>query len=91
MIAPHGGTLVNRIVTGKERDKFKFKVPTLRNIELTQPYFHDGSIGEVEEAVNVMAKYQLGRYLSEDEVQKIVKFLYTLTGEYEGEPLDQMK
>ena len=78
-------------VTGRERDKFKFKVPTLRNIALTQPYFHDGTVETLEEAVNVMAKYQLGRYLSEDEVQKIVKFLHTLTGEYEGEPLDQIK
>ena len=78
-------------VTGRERDKFKFKVPTLRNIALTQPYFHDGTVETLEEAVNVMAKYQLGRYLSEDEVQKIVKFLHTLTGEYEGEALDQMQ
>ena len=77
-------------VTGRERDKFKFKVPTLRNVALTQPYFHDGTVKTLEEAVNVMAKYQLGRYLSEDDVQKIVKFLKTLTGEYEGVPLDKM-
>ena len=68
-------------VTGDERDRFRFKVPSLRNIELTAPYFHDGSAAELRDAVNVMARYQLGRRLPEADVQLIVAFLRTLTGE----------
>ncbi|MCG9729354.1 cytochrome-c peroxidase [Shewanella sp. Isolate13] len=68
-------------VTGKEADKFVFKVPTLRNIELTYPYFHDGSVWELEEAVNTMADIQLGQKLSDKEVKEMVAFLNTLTGE----------
>lgn len=68
-------------VTKRERDKYFFKVPTLRNIEHTAPYFHDGSAKTLEDAVKVMASYQLGRYLSEDELNKIVAFLHTLSGE----------
>ncbi|GIU36820.1 cytochrome-c peroxidase [Shewanella schlegeliana] len=68
-------------VTGKEADKFVFKVPTLRNIELTYPYFHDGSVWELEEAVNTMADIQLGQKLSDNEVKEMVAFLNSLTGE----------
>ncbi len=68
-------------VTGKDADRFKFKVPTLRNVELTYPYFHDGAYWKLEEAVDVMARLQLGRKLSDDEVGKITAFLKTLTGE----------
>lgn len=68
-------------VTQKEVDKFVFKVPTLRNIELTAPYFHDASTWHLNEAVTVMAEYQLGMKLSDDETVKIVAFLKTLTGE----------
>ncbi len=67
-------------VTKKEKDKFFFKVPTLRNIALTSPYFHDGDVLDLTEAVKVMAKYQLGRKLKEEEVASIVAFLKTLTG-----------
>ena len=74
-------------VTGKERDKYKFKVPGLRNVEHTAPYFHDGSADELSEAVQVMAKYQLGKDLPQNDVDAIVKFLLTLSGEYEGAPL----
>ncbi len=74
-------------VTGNEEDRYKFKVPSLRNVELTAPYFHDGSAETLEEAVQVMSKYQLGLQLSQDEVDKIVLYLKTLTGEYEGQPL----
>lgn len=70
-------------VTGKERDKFKFKVPTLRNISKTAPYFHDGSAATLEDAVQVMTRYQLGHDLEADEVASIVGFLRTLDGEYE--------
>src|SRR5690606_7275588 len=68
-------------LTGKDADRFKFKVPTLRNVELTYPYFHDGAYWKLEEAVDVMARLQLGRQLSADEVGKVTAFLKTLTGE----------
>jgi len=68
-------------VTGKEADKYVFKVPTLRNIELTYPYFHDGATWTLEEAVNTMADIQLGQQLSEKETVEMVAFLKSLTGE----------
>ncbi|QBF83860.1 cytochrome-c peroxidase [Shewanella maritima] len=70
-----------KAVTGLEADKFVFKVPTLRNIELTYPYFHDGSVWTLEEAVNTMADIQLGQALTEQETKQMVEFLKTLTGE----------
>jgi cytochrome c peroxidase len=68
-------------VTGVDADRFNFKVPTLRNVELTYPYFHDGEAETLEEAVDVMGRLQLGRKYSEEEVSQIVAFLKTLTGE----------
>lgn len=68
-------------VTGIESDKHKFKVPSLRNVELTAPYFHDGSAKTLEDAVSVMTRYQLGVTLREEKIALIVKFLKTLTGE----------
>ncbi|GIU44559.1 cytochrome b6 [Shewanella algidipiscicola] len=68
-------------VTGNEADKYVFKVPTLRNIELTYPYFHDGSVWTLEEAVDTMADIQLGQKLSDAEINQMVAFLKTLTGE----------
>lgn len=67
-------------VTGVESDKFVFKVPLLRNIELTAPYFHDASTWDLREAVRTMGEYQLGLKLSEKEIDRIVAFLKTLTG-----------
>lgn len=67
-------------VTGKDEDRFKFKVPTLRNVELTYPYFHDGEARTLTEAVDVMGQLQLGRTFTEEENAKIVAFLKTLTG-----------
>ena len=72
-------------VTGQESDRYKFKVPSLRNVARTAPYFHDGSAETLEEAVSAMAKYQLGRELAADDVHRIVQFLRTLDGEYTGE------
>ena len=72
------------LVTNKESDRFVFKVPGLRNVELTAPYFHDGSQEQLEGAVSVMMKYQLGRISKENDVNLIVKFLKTLTGHYPG-------
>jgi cytochrome c peroxidase len=66
-------------VTKEEDDKFKFKVPMLRNIAITGPYFHDGSIASLEEAVKKMAHHQLDKQLTDTEVKQIVAFLKTLT------------
>lgn len=74
-------------VTGDVADKFTFKVPSLRNVARTAPYFHDGSAQTLEQAVGVMAKYQLGRPLPPQDLKQMVEFLGTLTGEYEGKPL----
>jgi len=68
-------------VTGKAADKNFFKVPALRNIELTYPYFHDGSVWSLEEATNTMSDIQLGQKLSPKEVTQMVDFLKSLTGE----------
>src|SRR5690554_2435230 len=68
-------------VTGKDADRFTFKVPTLRNVELTYPYFHDGAYWTLEEATDVMARLQLGRKLDEQEIDNVVAFLKTLTGD----------
>lgn len=73
--------------TQQERDRHRFKVPGLRNVELTWPYYHDGTRATLEEAVRDMGVYQSGVELTDDEVAKIVAFLKTLTGEYQGKPL----
>lgn len=67
-------------LTGKDADRMKFKVPTLRNVEMTYPYFHDGEADTLEKAVDIMGKLQVGRAYTPDEVSKIVAFLKTLTG-----------
>ncbi|QOP44530.1 c-type cytochrome [Sulfurimonas sediminis] len=67
-------------VTKKEGDKYVFKVPQLRNIAMTSPYFHDGSVTSLKEAVKIMAKVQLGVDLSQEETQSIYLFLESLTG-----------
>ncbi len=76
-------------VTGDDWDKHVFKVPSLRNVALTAPYFHDGHAETLDEAVDVMAKYQLGRNLNIEERNAIVAFLKTLTGEYKGKSLNE--
>ncbi len=67
-------------VTGNERDRFKFKVPSLRNVALTAPYLHDGRAATLEQAVTIMARYQLGVELQSEETRLLVAFLRTLTG-----------
>ena len=74
-------------VTREERDRHLFKVPTLRNVALTAPYFHDGSKKTLLGAVDAMATFQLGTPLGEGEAQDVVAFLKTLTGEYKGKRL----
>jgi cytochrome c peroxidase len=68
-------------VTKQESDRHVFRVPSLRNVALTAPYFHDGSTKSLNEAVAKMAKYQLGRNLEVSDVNAIVAFLISLTGE----------
>ena len=66
--------------SGKESDKFIFKVPSLRNVEKTAPYFHDGSVNKLEDAIQVMGMTQLGRELTNAELENITAFLKSLTG-----------
>jgi cytochrome c peroxidase len=68
-------------VTKQDADKFVFKVPSLRNIEKTAPYYHDGSVATLETGVKTMAEYQLGKQLTDEEVASIVTWLKSLTGE----------
>jgi len=70
-----------------DADMHKFKVPTLRNVAKTFPYFHDGSTSDLKEAVRVMGRYQSGEPLSPDDCAALAAFLETLTGEYQGKPL----
>ena len=73
--------------TKEERDRHRFKVPGLRNLELTWPYYHDGTRATMEEAVRDMALYQCDTKLNEGEINDIVAFLRTLTGEFQGRKL----
>ncbi|PSU45809.1 cytochrome-c peroxidase [Photobacterium frigidiphilum] len=73
--------------TGDTNDLHRFKVPTLRNIALTAPYFHDGSAITLEDAVDKMALYQVGVQLSKSDINKITAYLHTLNGEYDGQLL----
>lgn len=73
--------------TGIERDRYRFKTPTLRNVALTWPYYHDGSVATLEEAVAMMSQYQVGHIMPESDVQKVKEFLDAQTGRYEGKTL----
>jgi cytochrome c peroxidase len=74
-------------VTGREEDRHVFKVPSLRNVAVTAPYFHDGSAKTLDDAVDAMFKYQLGRTPSALDTSLIIQFLKTLTGQLAGKPL----
>lgn len=79
---------VGRIaVTGKKTDLHKFRVPSLRLAAITPPYFHDGSIPTLESAIDVMARYQLGRSIPTQDRGLIIEFLVSLVGTYKGEQL----
>jgi len=67
-------------ITQKEEDKYVFKVPSLRNVELTAPYMHDGRAKSLYDAVKLMSQYQLGRSISEKDMEALVAFLKSLTG-----------
>jgi cytochrome c peroxidase len=75
-------------VSHQEVDRHKFKVPTLRNIAQTAPYFHDGTVTTLADAVKKMARFQAGQALTESEIQDLTAFLETLTGEYNGKPVE---
>jgi cytochrome c peroxidase len=77
-------------VTGDEADRMRFKVPTLRNVELTYPYFHDGAASTLADAVGVMGRVQLGREFTSEEKAQVVAFLRTLTGTQPSFPLPQL-
>lgn len=77
-------------VTGKDADRFNFKVPTLRNIEMTYPYFHDGEAKTLSQAVEIMGRIQLGRNFSKEENADIVAFLKSLTGDQPSFKLPQL-
>jgi cytochrome c peroxidase len=68
-------------VTGNDADAMMFKVPSLRNVAMTGPYFHDGSVATLPQAVKLMAYHQLGKELKPAEINSIVAFLESLTGE----------
>jgi cytochrome c peroxidase len=74
------------LVTGEEGDQHVFKVPSLRNVAITAPYFHDGTAKTLDEAVDVMFRYQLGRVASKEDKTAIVNFLNTLTGDFKQTP-----
>jgi cytochrome c peroxidase len=75
--------------THRESDRFVFKVPILRNVTVTQPYFHDASAKDLKQAVLVMARYQTEDGLDDQEANRVVAFLKSLTGTYRGQSLDR--
>ena len=77
-------------VTKKDGDKNFWRVPTLRNVALTSPYFHNGAVTDLPEAVRIMGKTQLGKVLTKDEINSIVAFLETLTGEFPKQEMPQL-
>ena len=76
-------------ITKAEEDKYVFKVPSLRNVAKTAPYLHDGSIATLEEMVPLMARHQLGKTVSDEQIADIVAFLNTLTGELPAEYIEK--
>ena len=85
---PNQKDLGRYAVTKAAKDKMMFKTPSLRNIAMTAPYYHDGSVKTLEEAVSLMAEYQNGKKLAPAETASIVAFLKTLTGEL---PMDYIR
>ena len=74
-------------VTENDLDRHVFKVPSLRNVALTAPYFHDGNARTLDQAIKYMGKYQLGVDIPQGDVDLIMRFLRSLNGEYNGKPL----
>jgi len=78
-------------ITGKPDDLHRFKVPSLRLVVLTAPYFHNGSEQSLHETIHTMGEYQLGKHIPDSDVHAIIAFLYTLPGEYQGQTLEPKK
>ncbi|MEI2387501.1 cytochrome c peroxidase [Breoghania sp. JC706] len=76
--------------TGISQDRPVFRVPVLRNVAQTAPYFHDGSAETLAEAISIMARFQLGREISDGDIAAIEAFLRSLTGLYRGKPVGDM-
>ncbi len=77
-------------VTGNKADAHMFRIPTLRNIALTAPYFHNGRVNDLKTAVKVMAKTQLNTDLQDEQVAQIVAFLDSLTGEFPAQSMPRL-
>lgn len=75
-----GDNLGRYAVTQREKDKYVFKVPTLRNVARTAPYLHDGSAQTLHEVIKIVATYQLGEEFNDDEIDDLVSFLKSLSG-----------
>jgi len=71
-------------------DKHEWKVPTLRNIALTAPYFHNGKVDTLEEAIQVMARTQLDKKLNHTQVEELAAFLNALSGEFPAQPMPRL-
>jgi cytochrome c peroxidase len=76
------GDIGRLAVTGRDEDRYVFRVAPLRNVALTAPYFHDGSAASLHEAISIMGSSQLGRRFTPDEVGSLVAFMESLTGEF---------
>lgn len=74
-------------VTKDENDRHKFKTPTLRNVAITAPYLHDGTVASLEDAIRYMHEFQVGKNVNDQDMKKLVAFLNSLTGTYEGKLL----
>lgn len=76
-------------ISADENDRYVFRVPGLRLVTLTAPYFHDGSVKTLQQAIKIMAKHQLGRSISDKHTNDIIAFLKTLPGDYQGQALNK--
>ena len=77
--------------TKEDKDRHFFKVPILRNIEVTYPYFHDGTAETLNDAIDNMAVHQLNIRLTEAQIADVEQFLLALTGQYKGVPLTEIE
>ena len=83
---PSNADLGRYLVTHDDADRYVFKVPSLRNVARTAPYFHDGTAKTLNEALDVMFRYQLGRNASPADKKAIVAFLGSLSGSWQESP-----
>src|SRR5690606_1633897 len=84
------GDVGRAAVTGREEDRYVFRIAPLRNVALTAPYFHDGSAATLHDAVSIMGRVQLNQRFTEEEVEAVVAFLESLTGEFPLIPHPQL-